>query len=157
MLVSTLNDASCVLKKTASSKRLHSIEKNTCSIQIQLLFRLEFVIYSSKVYYNKDGDTKNSLDVYCHFVFWWLESSTHIFYESVKVRDTTPPPPSPPPYFRWKVKWRLENLGALGIMGEMAPLTSCGFWWQGLEDLVNDLMFPAKEMLFWFHQLFLGP
>ena len=25
-------------------------------------------------------------------------------------------------YFRWKIKWRLEHLGALGIMGEMAPL-----------------------------------
>ena len=25
-------------------------------------------------------------------------------------------------YFRWKVKWRLEHLGALGTMGEMAPL-----------------------------------
>ena len=25
-------------------------------------------------------------------------------------------------YFRWKVKWRLEYLGALGTMGEMAPL-----------------------------------
>ena len=27
-------------------------------------------------------------------------------------------------YFRWKVKWRLERLGALGTMGETAPLTS---------------------------------
>ena len=26
-------------------------------------------------------------------------------------------------YFRWKVKWRLEHLGVLGIMGETAPLT----------------------------------
>ena len=26
-------------------------------------------------------------------------------------------------YFRWKVKWRLEHLGALGTMGEMARLT----------------------------------
>ena len=27
-------------------------------------------------------------------------------------------------YFRWKVlKWRPEHLGALGIMGETAPLT----------------------------------
>ena len=26
-------------------------------------------------------------------------------------------------YFRWKVKWRLEHLGALGTMGEMTPLT----------------------------------
>ena len=25
-------------------------------------------------------------------------------------------------YFRWKVKWRLEYLGALGIMGDTAPL-----------------------------------
>ena len=25
-------------------------------------------------------------------------------------------------YFRWKVKWRLEHLGALGTMGETAPL-----------------------------------
>ena len=25
-------------------------------------------------------------------------------------------------YFRWKVKWRLEHLGALGTMGEIAPL-----------------------------------
>ena len=25
-------------------------------------------------------------------------------------------------YFRWEVKWRLEHLGALGIMGESAPL-----------------------------------
>ena len=23
---------------------------------------------------------------------------------------------------RWKIKWRLEHLGALGIMGETAPL-----------------------------------
>ena len=23
-------------------------------------------------------------------------------------------------YFRWKIKWRLEHLGALGIMGEAA-------------------------------------
>ena len=27
-------------------------------------------------------------------------------------------------HFRWKLKWRLEHLGALGIMGETAPLTS---------------------------------
>ena len=26
-------------------------------------------------------------------------------------------------YFRWKIKWRLEHLGALGIMDETAPLT----------------------------------
>ena len=26
--------------------------------------------------------------------------------------------------FRWKVKWRMENLGALGTMGVTAPLTS---------------------------------
>ena len=26
-------------------------------------------------------------------------------------------------YFRWKVKWRLEHLGALGAMGETAPQT----------------------------------
>ena len=26
-------------------------------------------------------------------------------------------------HFRWKIKWRLEHLGALGIMGETAPLT----------------------------------
>ena len=25
-------------------------------------------------------------------------------------------------YFRWKVKWRLEHLGALGVMGEAVPL-----------------------------------
>ena len=25
-------------------------------------------------------------------------------------------------HFRWKIKWRLDFLGALGIMGEMAPL-----------------------------------
>ena len=25
-------------------------------------------------------------------------------------------------YFRWKVKWRLEHLGALGTMGEAVPL-----------------------------------
>ena len=25
-------------------------------------------------------------------------------------------------YFQWKIKWRLEHLGALGIMGEVAPL-----------------------------------
>ena len=24
-------------------------------------------------------------------------------------------------YFRWKIKWRLEHLGALGTMGEIAP------------------------------------
>ena len=27
-------------------------------------------------------------------------------------------------YFRWKIKWRLEHLCALGTMGETAPLTS---------------------------------
>ena len=27
-------------------------------------------------------------------------------------------------YFQWKVKWRLEHLGALGTMGETAPLTN---------------------------------
>ena len=26
-------------------------------------------------------------------------------------------------HFRWKIKWRLELLGALGIMGEMRLLT----------------------------------
>ena len=26
-------------------------------------------------------------------------------------------------YFRWKVKWQLEHLGALGIMGETTPLS----------------------------------
>ena len=25
-------------------------------------------------------------------------------------------------YFRWKVKWWLEHLGALGTMGETVPL-----------------------------------
>ena len=25
-------------------------------------------------------------------------------------------------HFQWKIKWRLEDLGALGIMGEMVPL-----------------------------------
>ena len=25
-------------------------------------------------------------------------------------------------FFRWKIKWRLEHLGAQGIMGETAPL-----------------------------------
>ena len=25
-------------------------------------------------------------------------------------------------HFRWKIKWRLEHLGALGTMGETAPL-----------------------------------
>ena len=25
-------------------------------------------------------------------------------------------------YFRWKIKWRLEHLGALGIMDKTAPL-----------------------------------
>ena len=29
-------------------------------------------------------------------------------------------------YFRWKVKWRLEHLGVLGTMGEIAPL-SCAY------------------------------
>ena len=29
---------------------------------------------------------------------------------------------SKPTYFRWKIKWRLEHLGALGIMVEAAPL-----------------------------------
>ena len=27
-------------------------------------------------------------------------------------------------YFRWKVKWRLEHLGALGTMGETAIFLS---------------------------------
>ena len=26
-------------------------------------------------------------------------------------------------YFRWKVKWQLGHLGALGTMGETAPLS----------------------------------
>ena len=26
-------------------------------------------------------------------------------------------------HFRWKIKWWLEHLGALGVMGEMAPLS----------------------------------
>ena len=26
-------------------------------------------------------------------------------------------------HFRWEIKWRLEHFGALGIMGETAPLT----------------------------------
>ena len=26
-------------------------------------------------------------------------------------------------YFRMKIKWRLEHLGALGIMGEKAPFS----------------------------------
>ena len=26
-------------------------------------------------------------------------------------------------HFRWKIKWRLEHLGALGTMGETTPLT----------------------------------
>ena len=25
-------------------------------------------------------------------------------------------------YFRWKIKWRLEHVGALGSMGDTAPL-----------------------------------
>ena len=25
-------------------------------------------------------------------------------------------------HFRWKIKWQLEHLGALGVMGEAAPL-----------------------------------
>ena len=28
-------------------------------------------------------------------------------------------------HFRWKIKWRLEDLGALGIMGEAAPWLPC--------------------------------
>ena len=27
-------------------------------------------------------------------------------------------------YFRWKIKWRLEHLGALGTMGEAALINS---------------------------------
>ena len=27
-------------------------------------------------------------------------------------------------HFLWKIQWRLEHLGALGIMGEVAPLGS---------------------------------
>ena len=30
-------------------------------------------------------------------------------------------------HFRWKVKWRLEHLGALGSMGETAPLRLIGW------------------------------
>ena len=26
-------------------------------------------------------------------------------------------------YFRWKIKWRPEHLGALGTMGEIAPIS----------------------------------
>ena len=29
---------------------------------------------------------------------------------------------SKPAHFRWKIKWRLEHLGALGIVGQKAPL-----------------------------------
>ena len=39
----------------------------------------------------------------------WLGWNTNI-------TQNTPP-------FRWKIKWRLEHLGALGIMGGPAPLT----------------------------------
>ena len=28
-------------------------------------------------------------------------------------------------HFRWKIKWRLEHLGALGIMGEIFPRRDC--------------------------------
>ena len=31
-------------------------------------------------------------------------------------------------YFRWKVKWRLEHLGALGTMGEPNTAVSSLFW-----------------------------
>ena len=31
-------------------------------------------------------------------------------------------------HFRWKTKWRLEHLGALGIMGETAPLIHTDIW-----------------------------
>ena len=27
-------------------------------------------------------------------------------------------------HFQWKIKWRLKHLGALGIMGQTAPLTT---------------------------------
>ena len=46
----------------------------------------------------------------------WLEWNTHYKYNS---KDT---------HFRWKIKWRLELLSALGIMGIM------NYRWDGLQD-----------------------
>ena len=40
-------------------------------------------------------------------------------------------------HFRWKIKWWLEHLDALGIMGEVAPL-NCQLNYQQLSCLSRD-------------------
>ena len=83
------------------------------------------------------------------FASWWHISSCHVpqtfDYRLERTRDTistcqktqqninTMEPPwettrsrrshSKHTYFQWKVKWWLEHLGALGTMGETAPLS----------------------------------
>ena len=50
-------------------------------------------------------------------------------------------------HFRWKIKWWLEHLGALGIMGEItAPLTCsfCPFLFQKGESAV-ELAYSYKH------------
>ena len=44
-------------------------------------------------------------------------------------------------HFRWKIKWRLEHLGATGIMSEMGPLTTVLFYDIGTGCSIGDSMF----------------
>ena len=45
-------------------------------------------------------------------------------------------------YFQWKVKWRLEHLGALGTMGETVTLANKTVLQQKATVLVSDWL-PA--------------
>ena len=43
-------------------------------------------------------------------------------------------------HFRWKIKWQLEHLGALGIVGEMAPnpiLNNTPYAWKWPLDFIH--------------------
>ena len=51
-------------------------------------------------------------------------------------------------YFRWKIKWRLEHLGALGIMGETAPLQFSRFVELSLESDPSDFSLQNLSCLF---------
>ena len=42
-------------------------------------------------------------------------------------------------HFQWKIKWRLEHLGALGIMGETAPSLSVSVFLG--EDSIKCILF----------------
>ena len=49
-------------------------------------------------------------------------------------------------YFWWKVKWRLEHLGALGTMGETTPLITI------IRLFVFEKSFPVKSTYYLFPQ-----